>query len=476
MTSRVVAVKSRAPRFLKAPYRLAASVIPYRWRQGPHYRRTMAFLRREEGWSEQERREYLCHSLRQLVRYCVEHVPYYRSRFEECGVDVNAIRSIEDIRELPFIDAVVVAAGMQAMTADNVPRRDWWKASTGGTTGTPVPFYLHKRVTYQRNLAYFDYFMQWHGWRPGAPMIVLRNDVLPKRVMWDYSRLTRKLRLDPFKLTPETVGQYLDTIIESGIEHLHTYPSAAASLFRLAREAGDTRRTPLRRIVVTSENVYPGQREFLEESSGAKVVSMYGHSESCVFACECDRADGYHVFHDYGLLELIDGDGLPIDRPNVPGEIVGTGFGNPVMPLLRYRTADFSQYMEGDYCPCGCPYPRIGSIQGRWMDEVILRPDGARVCITALNLHSSEFDHARKFQFVQEERDSILIRVVPGEDFTARDEEAIREAVGKMIGPSMHITVRRVDDIPTTPAGKFRFLIQKLDTGDAGTEPGRPAG
>ena len=289
--------------------------------------------------------------------------------------------------------------------------------------------------------------------------------MLPDRRTWDYSVLTRKLRLDPFKLTPSTVSHYLDVIIDSGIEYLHTYPSAAATLFRLAQDAGDARRIPVRRIFVTSENIYPGQREFLEASSGAKVFSMYGHSESCVFACECSHASGYHVFPHYGLCELIDGNGHPIDGPGVRGEIVGTGFNNLVMPLVRYRTADFTQYVGGAPCACGCPYPRVGNIQGRWLQEMILRPDGARVSITALNMHSEVFNRVRKFQFIQEEREGLRVHVVPNKDFTAQDEIAIKRALAEKIGPSMRIEVRQVDDIPTTRAGKFRYLVQKLDVG-----------
>lgn len=464
------------PHGFKTLYRRAGALVPYRWRQGTEYRRTLAFLLESATWSPDRIREYQSVELQLLLKHCGADVPYYRDLFDREGIDVAAIRTTEDLTEsrIPFMDSTVVAAELEALTATNIASRRHIRTSTGGTSGKPLPLRFCRGITYQRITAYWDAFKLWFGHQPTDPMITLRNDALPGQRQWDYSPLTRILRLDPFKLSPATVRDYVTAIIESGISYLHTYPSAAMTLLKMARDAGETRKMPIRTIFATSENIYPGQREFLEEGYEAKVVSMYGHSESCVLACECECACGYHVLPQYGVFELVDSEGRAVHTAETTGEIVGTGFNNPVMPLVRYRTADFAQYVGGNPCPCGRPYPLIDNIQGRWLQEMVVRPDGAHVSITALNMHSEVFNHVRKFQFVQRVRGALQVRVVPGDGFTSADKVAIQRSVSEKIGPSMHIDVLETDDIVSTRMGKHRFLIQELDLGDDRPGTGAP--
>ena len=456
-------IRARMPRPLRATYRYACAAVPYAWRHGGAvYRRTLRGLRESERWPRAALLELQCRELQRLVRHAAEHVPYYRAQFAALGLDPADVRAPDDLARLPFLDRATTAANLERLLADNIPRRRRLYQTTGGTSGRPMPLYADRRVSLQRDRAFWDLCLERAGCRVGARLVVLRNDVLPGGRLWDYNPRTRLLSLDPFKLTPATVRQYADAVIRAGIPFLHTYPSSACMFLTLLRDAGETRRLPFRAILASSENIYPGQRAFLEEGFGARLFSWYGHSERLVLACECERSPDYHVFPEYGVLELVDAQGLTIREPGVRGELVGTGFNNDVMPLLRYRTGDYAEYAREQACPCGREHPLITAVAGRWLQEMIVRPDGGLVSMTALNLHSDAFDNVWQFQFRQAERGQLDLRVVAKPEYTEADAARIESELRPKLGPDLALHIERVSEIARTPAGKHRFLIQEL--------------
>ena len=37
------------------------------------------------------------------IRHAYEQVPFYRKKYDEAGVDINSIRTVDDIKRLPFV-------------------------------------------------------------------------------------------------------------------------------------------------------------------------------------------------------------------------------------------------------------------------------------------------------------------------------------------------------------------------------------
>jgi len=456
-------LRARAPQLLKEAYRHACALIPYAWRYGgPEYTRFMGLLEQSQSWSAAALDEYQCRELQRLASHCYANVPYYRELFDRLALTDRDIRRPEDLQKLPLLDREQVVRNVNGLTAANVPRRRLLYQTTGGTSGKPMAIYVDCRDTIQRDRAFWDAFTARTGRKPGGWVVSLRNDVLAGTAKWDSNVRTRVLRLDPFKLTPQSVSDYVDAINRSGVPHLHTYPSAAATLLTLARGKRDLRDSPIRWILATSENVYPGQRALLEAGFNCRCCSMYGHTERLVFAGECEHSTDYHVYPEYGIVELIDGAGAVITGPGVRGEIVGTGFINDAMPLLRYRTGDYAEYTGGHPCACGRAYPRLTNVVGRWLQEMIVRPDGALVSITALNMHSDVFDRVNQFQFYQEDPKEVVLRVVPAAGYSLRDERAIRLSLSEKLGSAIELRICPVESIPRAATGKHRFLIQKL--------------
>ncbi|MFN8548642.1 MAG: phenylacetate--CoA ligase family protein [Candidatus Eisenbacteria bacterium] len=446
---------------LKRTARSAIGLVPYDWRfGGAIYRRLLRELDERGRVDEERLADAQSESLRWWIGHAVETVPFYGRLFAEAGLSAASIREPRDLARLPFLDKETVRAAGESLASRAVPRGAWVHTATGGTSGRPLGFYVERRVSRQREWAFMH--TQWKrvGYALDARVAALRNHVLPPDRLYEYNPRTRTLVLDPFRLTPRNVRQYVEAMRRHEVRFLHTYPSAAATLLRFAAEAGVDPRSGVRVVLASSENVYPGQREGIERGLDARFFSWYGHSEQLVLAGECAHDARYHAFPQYGVLELIDDAGRVIEQDGVMGEIVGTGFNNRVMPFLRYCTGDFARYAPGR-CTCGLPYRRIESVAGRWRQEMIVTADGGLVSMTALNMHSDCFDRVRQFQFVQEEPGVLELHLVPAEQFAEADEAQLARELGAKLGTT-RLVLRRVEEIARTERGKHRFLIQRL--------------
>lgn len=109
-----------------------------------------------------------------------------------------------------------------------------------------------------------------------------------------------------------------------------------------------------------------------------------------MIAGECENSSYYHVEPSYGYCEVIDDNGIPSKK----GQIVATGFLNYAMPLIRYKTGDVGSLDDCD-CACNRHYQIIKKIEGRWHQDGLINSDNAFVSLTALNIHSEQFNKVK---------------------------------------------------------------------------------
>ena len=93
--------------------------------------------------------------------------------------------------------------------------------------------------------------------------------------------------------------------------------------------------------------------------------------------------------------------------------------------------------------------------------EAVAR-DGARVSMTALNMHTACFDRVRQYQFLQETPGELVLRIVPGSTYGPADAAGIAAELAVKLGDGMRVTLCEVEEIPRTEGGKWKFLVQKL--------------
>ena len=103
----------------------------------------------------------------------------------------------------------------------------------------------------------------------------------------------------------------------------------------------------------------------------------------------------------------------------------------------------------------------IKSIQGR-VFEFIETPSGARLTATALNVHDNTWDNVIQFQYVQKQRNTVVLRVMKAETYTEADQRRILNRMGTRFGDEIQLRIEYVTKIQKTPRGKTPLIVREL--------------
>src|SRR5262249_9653504 len=241
-------------------------------------------------------------------------------------------------------------------------------------------------------------------------------------------------------------------------EHLWGFPGSLYSLARRARAKGWNR--PLRSVVTWGDNLYPHYRKFIEDVFGARITDTYGCGEGIQIAAQCGHLNTYHLHTLDVIVECLDDDGHPVPEGR-PGNLILTRLHPGPMPLIRYQVGDVGILGGDRRCDCGRGYQVMESIQGRDTD-VVITPSGNRLIVHFFTGVLEHFPEIESFQVVQEKSDSIILRVVPGKNFSGETADRIVATLRQRGSGNLAIDVVVVDEIPLPPSGKRRFVINKI--------------
>ncbi len=311
--------------------------------------------------------------LQATVQHCMNS-PFYRSRFEEIGLKPEDIKSLDDIRRIPFTTKQDLRDTYPFGMA-SVPLRECTRLhSSSGTTGTPTVI-LHTQKDLEEWAAQVARNLWMVGLRP--------DDVFQNSS--GYGMFTGGLgfqygaeRLGMLTI-PAAAGNSLRQIkfiTDFGTTALHAVPSYVTRLYEVMQSVGiDPRRdTKLKVLAIGAEPHSEEQRRRIEDMMGVKAYNSFGMSEMCGpgVGFECQEQNGLHFWEDYYIVEIVDPETLePVPDEEV-GELVLTSLCREAMPLLRYRTRDLTRVL-GRTCPCGRNHVRIDRMRGRSDDMMVLR-------------------------------------------------------------------------------------------------------
>ncbi|MDR3304929.1 MAG: AMP-binding protein [Clostridiales Family XIII bacterium] len=320
--------------------------------------------------------------LRETLSYAAARSSFYRERLTEPGlhssfdgsssaVDHNnfrSLRSLSDAARLPFTtprDLAEEGIRMVCIPASQVDRIV--TLPTTGTTGPP------KRVwfTGADQELMIDYIH--HGLPvmtgPGDVFLVLmpceRPGSVGELVAAGVERIgSRALRVGAIPADGSRDGEALEIMRREGVTTgLATAPTAA----RLAaKSAGDAVIAGnMRTILLSAQFISDADRRVIEAAWGCKAYEHYGMTEMGLGgAMACEVRAGYHPREADLLFEIIDPDTGEVLPEGEYGEIVFTTLTRRAMPLIRYRTGDFSRWIPGR-CPCGSVLKRLGKVADR---------------------------------------------------------------------------------------------------------------
>jgi len=439
--------------------------VPPKFRYGRTFWSTYNLLKKSRYWSDKEIKDHQLIELNKLLNHAYENTPYYNKVFKERGLKPSDIQSFDDLRKLPFLTKEIIRENAKDIISKNYPEKKLKFITTGGSTGTPLGFYANEKIFFEREWAFM--VTQWNrvGYKFGSKSVVLRGDIIKKPgkdIYWDYDPIFKNLYFSTYHMSEKTIPAYIRLIRDFKPEFIWNYPSSLTILAKFMKENSIKPFSSLKALLCGSENLYPLQRKFFEEVFSCRVYSWYGHTEQAVLAGECEVSSYYHIFPEYGFIELINKSGT-IENDYEFGEVVATGFNNYVFPFIRYKTMDIAKY-RNHHCDCGRNYRLFEKVEGR-MQDLIVTGDGRLVTLTALIFaqHFDSFSRLKEMQIVQEKKGEIIINIIKADDFSNNDKNEISERIQKAVGEKeLKISFRFVEKIPRTKNGKMRFLIQKL--------------
>ena len=156
----------------------------------------------------------------------------------------------------------------------------------------------------------------------------------------------------------QTFGEMLDLLAETKPE---TYIGFPVTLLSLARMYG--KNFPIQRALVSGDACPDGVMEELKKILGNKLYPHYGSRECGLGgAVTCRAFEGMHLRENHIIPEIIDENGNVLPD-GAYGELVITTVGLDAMPLLRYRTGDYTRILPP--CPCGGVTKRIDTVSRR---------------------------------------------------------------------------------------------------------------
>ncbi|MDR0894723.1 MAG: phenylacetate--CoA ligase [Prevotellaceae bacterium] len=317
--------------------------------------------------------EFQLERLRKTIAIAA-HSPYYSKVFAAHGITPESIRTVDDVRKIPF----TTKADMRAcypfgMVSGNMSEDAVRLHSSSGTTGTPTVI-----VHSQHDLDSWANLVARCLYMVGAR----RSDVFQNSS--GYGMFTGGLgfqygaeRLGALTV-PAAAGnskRQIKFIQDFKTTVLHAIPSYAIRLAEVFQEEGiDPASTSLRTLVIGAEPHTDEQRKKIERLLGVHAYNSFGMSEmnGPGVAFECTEQNGMHFWEDCYFVEIIDPEtGEPLPDGEV-GELVLTTLDRTMMPLLRYRTRDLTRILPGE-CPCGRTHLRIDRIKGRSDDMFIIK-------------------------------------------------------------------------------------------------------
>ncbi len=303
----------------------------------------------------------------------VMHIPFYQEYFQQKKITPTDIKSLEDVRLLPFTTKDMLRENYP-MSYLTVPREQLARIhGSSGTGGKPTfvgytrkdlemwaemcARFLYAGMCRAEHLVQvsFGYGLFTGGFglhygieRIGASILPAASGNTPRQIM-----LLQDLKAEGLIATPSYALNIAETVQEMGIK------------------PGEL---PLRYAHFGAEAWTDEMRVKVEAQLGMKAFNNYGLSEIIGpgVSGECRLQNGMHIQEDQFLVECLHPETLEPVGPGEPGELVITNLNKEAMSLLRYRTRDIA-VMDDSPCPCGRTTRKMGRVMGRSDDMLIIR-------------------------------------------------------------------------------------------------------
>lgn len=358
--------------------------------------------------------------LQWTVSHAYQGSPLYRRKLDEAGVRPGDIRSLDDIRFLPFTTADDLREGYPFPLL-SVPLSEVVRIhASSGTTGK------RKILAYtQKDIDDWTHFFA-RCYEMAELTAEDRVQIAVGYGIWTAGA-GFQLGCEKFGAMAIPVGPgNIEMQCQLLVDLQSTVMCCTASMGLLMAEEIHTRNLrneiALKKVIFGAERSSDAMRQRIKELMCLEdmydipgLTELYGPGTGL----ECSKHEGIHYWADYYILEILD----PITLDPVPegevGEMVVTTTCKEAVPLIRYRTRDLTRLIDHP-CSCGNILPMHDRVLGRSDDMIIFR---------AVNIYPGQIDQVlSSIKGIASEYQIVLERGHDGRDYMTLRVERFQEA------------------------------------------------
>jgi phenylacetate-CoA ligase len=410
--------------------------------------------------------------LRALLEHTAATVPFYR----ELGISVSG-SPMEALRRFPVMSkSAYRERGLEPFCSDRIPDFRRIDRSTSGSTGEPFRFVLDRAalpVIFASHLFYdswfglrpFDRYVRIMsppapvpGLPPKTPVLFRIRDAATRRLQRLYESWTQE-KIMVWEVSADTAESIYRRMERFKPDYVLGYTSTLAVIADELIKRGLRLSRPIQAVVTIAETLSAPRRKLIEDYFAPEfIVNRYGMREFGSWSAQnCTHSpDRFHINTELVVAEVLREDGSAAS-PGEIGRVVLTDLWNYARPFVRYFTGDLAVAGPAGPCACGRGFPLLGQIEGR-SHECLYTPSGKVISPAVLGhylfVYNNHLDSVRHYQLVQDGDDSVRLLVMPSNRWTDGTAAVLAEAIDKLVGGEMHVTVEPVLEIPTERSGK----------------------
>jgi phenylacetate-coenzyme A ligase PaaK-like adenylate-forming protein len=427
-------------------------------------------LERHDAWNYGQIQDLQRERLNRLLRHVMASSPFYRdlysgtvprdgARLEDLPVVTKAMAMENFARVVtdPRLRLADLRRHVAGPTSDALYLGRYRVFATSGHTGVPGIFVFDRRE-WRTALAGALRWMSLIGNRPRFPRRVRMAAVAAPSPIHVTRRLAESLDVGLYRTLDAPVTTPLAELVPAldafQPDVLVTYPSVAAELAREQLE-GRLRIRP-RTVSTGAELLTEDMRDVIRSAWVVEPFNAYGITEAGgVFACECSRHLGLHVFEDLILFEVVDERNRPVPPGATGRKVLLTNLTGYTQPLIRYEVTDMVAVVDGP-CPCGRPLRLLRVADGR-SDDLLDLPgrDGMTVPVHPIVLRGPLLKVAgvKQYQIVHDAK-GINVKVVPA---AGASPDATRVNLQRVL----HDSLASVGVVPPSVTVEFVTAIER---------------
>lgn len=419
----------------------------------------LQWLDEEEQISLQRKR------LGQVLEYANTYVPYYRDLFKEIGFYPSDFAADPAcFQELPLLTKDIARMNFDRLiTTDPKRQGNLVRDKTGGTTGEPM-WYMQDQVYLDYMVAHIFHQMEWSGWQIGQSQGWLWGH-LPAGAGYVPLSFTARLKdwmvsrfdSNAYIMTPESMEKFATQLEKHPGTVVWSYVSSMYRFAQFLQQSG--RHINLHAVYTAAEPLFDYQRQVIESVFGCRVFDSYSCREAGLIACECEQHNGLHIMTRNCYVEVLR-DGEPVPNGEA-GEFILTNLTNLAFPLIRYKIEDWGKKSTRS-CPCGRELPMLEVVEARTVDLFKTR-DGRTVYGSFAKNLMPTLGGVKQFQVIQKSLDLIVFRIVKEGIIDEARLLEIDRICQTVLGNNVEVRFEFVDDLPSTPTGKHRYLVSEIE-------------